>query len=89
MMDSLGGGRSDYVAKVFGGGNMFGVDKDLVQLQIGTSNAEYALEMLEHENIPVVARNLEPESGLKIVMDSGTGEVLTETVNNILGRMSP
>ena len=86
-MDALGGVRSDYVAKVFGGGNVLGSEEKPFQFQIGTRNAEYALQALEHEKIPVVAKKLAPQHGLKIMMHSGTGEILLRPVKKMSDRV--
>ncbi len=86
-MDALGGERSDYVAKVFGGGNVIGSEDKPYQFQIGTRNAEYALQVLDYEGIPVVARKLQPLHGLKIAMHSGSGEILLRPVRKMSERL--
>jgi chemotaxis protein CheD len=83
QMNALGGNSQDYIAKVFGGGNVMGDEDKPYIYQIGTRNAEHAIHMLTYENIPVVAQKLRPNNGLKITMDTGTGEVLVRNVRRL------
>jgi chemotaxis receptor (MCP) glutamine deamidase CheD len=39
--------------------------------------------MLTYESIPVVAQKLRSENGLKIIMDTGTGEVLVRNIRRL------
>ncbi len=79
-LDHLGGERRDYVAKVFGGNNVIGSDEKPYTYQIGTRNAEYAFQVLDYEGIPVVAKKVMAQHGLKVVMNTATGEVLVRPV---------
>lgn len=51
----LGARRSSLEAKVFGGGKVLA---SLTQAQVGEKNAQFVLEYLATENIPVVAQDL-------------------------------
>lgn len=83
QMNALGGNQNNYVAKVFGGGNVLGSDGKLYMYQIGMRNADYAIHRLDFENIQVVAQKLRPNTGLKVIMDTGTGEVLVRPVRRL------
>jgi chemotaxis protein CheD len=87
QMNALGGNPQNYIAKVFGGGNVMGDDDKPFIYQIGTRNADHAIHMLTYENIPVVAQKLRSKNGLKIIMDTGTGEVLVRSINRLGGNM--
>ena len=82
-MDTLGGVRDDYIAKVFGGGNVLGVGEQQY-FQVGEKNAEVALNTLSQEGVMVVAKKLNSNRGVKVVMHSGTGEVILRPVKRRL-----
>jgi chemotaxis protein CheD len=76
----VGGRRSAFVAKVFGGGNVLGQGEPPAQFNIGARNTAFALHALEQADIPVVAAHLRPSRGLKIMFDTACGEVLLRSL---------
>lgn len=78
----LGGRRSALEAKVFGGGRVMA---SLAQANVGERNAEFVLEFLKNEGIPVVARDLLDVHPRKVYFFPETGRVLVKRlvrVNN-------
>jgi chemotaxis protein methyltransferase CheR len=66
-----GGDRSRFRAKVFGGGKVLNVDAE--SLNVGARNAEFVLQYLGAEGIPVDARCLGGEHGLLVRFHPHTG----------------
>jgi chemotaxis protein CheD len=73
---AVGGRRTHLVAKVFGGGNVLGQGDTATVLNVGFRNADYALQALALEEIPVIAQKIKPDQGTKISLDTATGEVI-------------
>jgi chemotaxis protein CheD len=70
---ALGGRRESIQAKVFGGACVI----DALRRrhgQLGDQNVARALEALEAEGIPVVARDTDGERGRKLVFHTDTGD---------------
>jgi chemotaxis protein CheD len=65
----------EFVAKVFGGGNMFQMQSNRPQFDIGARNIEVALKMLKERNIPVVAEHHGGKGHRKLVFDVHSGDV--------------
>lgn len=72
-MISLGCKKSNLKAKVFGGGEV--IDTNISQFHIGERNIKLALEMLEEQRIPVLAKSVGGKLGRKIEYCTSTGEV--------------
>ena len=80
---AAGGSRQHVVAKVFGGGNVLGQGEPPTQYNIGFRNADYALQALALEEIPVIAQKLKPNYGTKISFDITSGEVILRALRRI------
>jgi len=50
---------------------------------VGERNHTLAIEMLENENIPIIAKSIGGEKGRKIIFNTYTGEVLLKFLNRI------
>ncbi len=81
---SVGGRRNRLVAKVFGGGNVLGQGEPPALFNVGSRNADYALQALALEEIEVVAKRLKPDHGTKLSFDSATGEVILKPLKRML-----
>lgn len=71
-MLKLGVPKNRLEAKVFGGGNVL---KQLTGSNVGEQNAEFVLDYLNTENIPVVAKDLLGECPRKVYFFPLSGEV--------------
>jgi chemotaxis protein CheD len=71
----LGARRASLEAKVFGGG---GVLASLTQSQVGERNAEFVLDYLATEQIPIVAQDLKDVYPRKVYFFPATGRVLVK-----------
>lgn len=60
-------------AKVFGGSEMFKVTGAL--MHIGERNIVLAQDVLNEENIPIIASDLGGKAGRKLIYDTGSGSV--------------
>lgn len=77
----LGGDRRRLVAKVFGGGNVLGRNESQgSKLAIGERNAEFALEFLRTDSIPVVSQNIGGLTGRQIQFLTHTGQAFVRVV---------
>lgn len=75
-----GAERGKLVAKVFGGANVLeGMDT----LNIGSRNAEFVLEFLAEERIPVVAQDLEDLYPRKVAFFPASGRVLVKRLASL------
>ena len=82
-MVAVGARRPHLVAKVFGGGNVLGQGELLPRFNVGVRNADYALQALELEQIPIVAYKLKPDHGTKIAFETASGEVILRAVRRV------
>jgi len=82
-MFELGSERSNLESKLFGGGNVLNVSSE--GLQVGARNIQIAIDMLNEENINVVAKSLGGNLGRKIQFNTKNGEVLMKYIkkNNV------
>jgi chemotaxis protein CheD len=79
-MLKLGAERSRLVAKVFGGASVLqGMDV----LNIGSQNAEFVLEFLREERIPVAAQDLNDVHPRKVYFFPHTGRVLVKKLGSL------
>ncbi len=75
------GARRDRLeAKLFGAGNVL---RGLTLNKVGTRNAEFALDYLHTENIPVLAEDLLGELPRKVYFFTGEGRVLVRKLRNM------
>ena len=79
-MLKCGAERGSLIAKVFGGANVLeGMDT----LNIGSRNAEFVLEFLAEERIPVVAQDLEDLYPRKLAFFAASGRVLVKRLASL------
>ena len=75
---SLGGERKRLAAKVFGGANVIPCISDANGM--GKRNAEFVLQFLELESIPVLSADLGGKDTRRIYFRTDTGEVLLKRI---------
>jgi chemotaxis protein CheD len=75
-MLALGTAKTNLQAKIFGGGDMFGVTQ--ASMQVGERNIILAWDVLETERIRVVGSDVGGKTGRKIIYNTGTGGVLVK-----------
>ncbi|PRD65705.1 chemotaxis protein CheD [Malikia granosa] len=80
---AAGGRRTHLVAKVFGGGNVLGQGEPPLRFNVGFRNADYALQALALEEIPVVAQRIKPDHGTKIAFETSSGEVILRVLRRM------
>ena len=73
----MGANRARFEAKVFGGGNVL---RGMTVNNVGQRNAEFVLDYLETEQIPVVAQDLLGEFPRKVYFFPDTGRVLVKKI---------
>ncbi|QEY19200.1 chemoreceptor glutamine deamidase CheD [Cellvibrio sp. KY-GH-1] len=73
----MGANRGRFEAKVFGGGNVL---RGMTVNNVGQRNAEFVLDYLETEQIPVVAQDLLGEFPRKVYFFPDTGRVLVKKI---------
>lgn len=76
----LGASRNRLEAKVFGGGNVL---KGLTLNNVGQRNAEFILEYLQEESIPLVAKDLLDQYPRKVYFFPETGEVKVRKIKRL------
>jgi chemotaxis protein CheD len=76
----LGANRGRLEAKVFGGGNVL---RGLVLNNVGQRNAEFVLDYLRNEGIPVVAKDLLDEYPRKVYFFPDTGVVKVKKIKSV------
>lgn len=76
----MGATRSRMEAKVFGGGNVL---KGLTTQNVGEQNAEFVLDYLDNESIPIVARDLLDRFPRKVYFFPDTGEVKVRKLKSL------
>jgi chemotaxis protein CheD len=77
----IGSSKENLRAKVFGGGNV--LESSINFFNVGERNHTLAIEMLENENIPIIAKSIGGEKGRKIIFNTFTGEVMLKFLNRI------
>jgi chemotaxis protein CheD len=77
----IGSRKENLRAKVFGGGNV--LESSINFFNVGERNHTLAIEMLENENIPIIAKSIGGEKGRKIIFNTFTGEVMLKFLNRI------
>ena len=64
-----------YIAKIFGGANMFGKHLDRNDALIGEKNSAQAMQLLMARNVPIEVVHVGEQGHRRIVMDVATGDV--------------
>lgn len=77
---NLGGDRRRLQAKVFGGGNVLALHG--AQLQIGQRNVAFVLQFLDDEGIPLVAKRVGGNCGVKLCFFTHTAKALVKPLPN-------
>jgi len=76
----LGANRGRLEAKVFGGGNVL---RGMVHNNVGQRNAEFVLDYLHNEGIPVVAKDLLDDFPRKVYFFPDTGKVMVRKIKSV------
>ncbi len=76
----LGAQRNRLEAKVFGGGNVM---RGLTLNNVGQRNAEFVLDYLYNENIPILAQDLLDEYPRKVYFFPETGKVMVKKLKSV------
>lgn len=76
----LGARRENLEAKVFGGGNVL---KGFTAINVGERNAEFVLDYLKLEKIPVVAKDLLDNFPRKVYFFPDTGKVMVRKIKSL------
>lgn len=76
----LGAKRENLEAKVFGGGNVL---KGFTAINVGERNAEFVMDYLKMEHIPIVAQDLLDVYPRKVYFFPETGEVLIKKIKSL------
>lgn len=76
----LGASRYRLEAKVFGGGNVL---QGMLVNNIGQRNAEFVLEFLRQEKIPILAKDLLDIYPRKVFFFADTGQVLVKKIKEL------
>ncbi len=82
-MLKLGCKRQNLQAKIFGGAAVIGNSTGV--LNIGTRNIELADDILKDEKIPIIGRDVDGNSGRKILFNTRTGRVLLKKLSKNIG----
>ena len=75
-----GANRDNLEAKVFGGGNVL---RGLTQNPVGERNAEFVMDYLRAEHIPVLATDLLDQYPRKVYLMADTGEVKVRKIKSL------
>ncbi|MDO3382777.1 chemoreceptor glutamine deamidase CheD [Gilvimarinus algae] len=76
----LGARRSRLAAKVFGGGNVL---QGITYTNVGERNAEFVLEFLRNERIPLLAQDLLDRFPRKVYYFPSTSKVMVRKLKNM------
>ena len=76
----LGANRNRLEAKVFGGGNVL---RGMTLNNVGQRNAEFVLDYLHNEGIPIVAQDLLDEFPRKVYFFADSGKVLVKKIKSV------
>ncbi|WP_320822960.1 chemoreceptor glutamine deamidase CheD [Reinekea sp.] len=76
----LGARRNSLEAKIFGGGNVL---RGITAINIGERNAEFVLEYLQTEHIPVVASDLLDNYPRKVYFFPASGKVFVRKIKSM------
>lgn len=76
----LGATRNRLEAKIFGGGNVL---RGMTLNNVGERNAEFVLDYLHNESIPIVAQDLLGEFPRKVYFFPNTGKVMVRKIKSM------
>lgn len=76
----LGANRNRLEAKVFGGGNVL---RGLTVNNVGKRNAEFVLDYLNNESIPICAQDLLDDYPRKVYFFPDTGKVMVKKLKSV------
>lgn len=76
----MGASLANLEAKVFGGAH---VSRSMVDTHIGQRNADYAIDYLQRQSIPVQAQDLGGELARKVYFFPSTGQVLVRRLTDL------
>ncbi len=76
----MGTSRARFEAKIFGGGNVL---RGMTVNNVGQRNAEFVLDYLQTEQIPIVAQDLLGEFPRKVYFFPDTGQVLVKKIKTL------
>lgn len=76
----LGAQKSRMEAKVFGGGNVL---RGMTLNNVGQRNAEFVLDYLHNEGIPIAAQDLLDEFPRKVYFFADSGKVLVKKIKSV------
>jgi chemotaxis protein CheD len=80
QMLKLGAVKSRLEAKIFGGGNVL---RGLTLNSVGQRNAEFVVDYLKAESIPIIASDLLDEFPRKVYFFPDTGKVLVRKIKSL------
>lgn len=80
QMLKLGAKKENLEAKIFGGGNVL---RGLSQNSVGERNAEFVVEYLQAEHIPILASDLLDQYPRKVYLFSDIGEVKVRKLKSL------
>ncbi|MGJ8682717.1 chemoreceptor glutamine deamidase CheD [Paraglaciecola sp.] len=80
QMLKLGADKNRLEAKIFGGGNVL---RGLTLNSVGQRNAEFVVDYLKAENIPILASDLLDEFPRKVYFFPETGKVLVRKIKSL------
>ncbi len=84
MMEEKGSSKIDLDAKIFGGSKMFNHLNFEKMGQIGIDNISKVKQILQNENIPVVAEDVGGHTGRTIEFHAESGVVTVSSMNQII-----
>lgn len=76
----MGATRTRLEAKIFGGGNVL---KGFTTQNVGEQNAEFILDYLDNESIPIIARDLLDRFPRKVYFFPDSGEVKVRKIKSL------
>ncbi len=79
LMVKMGASPKRITAKIAGGAQMFNIGNSEV-MKIGERNAKAVVEILNKNNIPILAQDTGGNFGRTIIFDTETGELLIRTI---------
>jgi chemotaxis protein CheD len=80
QLAKLGARRSSLEAKVFGGGSVMA---SMTQTNVGSRNAQFVLDFIERERIPLAAADLLESHPRKVYFFPRTGKVLVKKLHTL------
>lgn len=72
---NLGADPGEFQAKVFGGANMFPLQCQRAEMNVGDRNIEMALTLLQRYEVPIKAKHIGGDGHRKLMLDLWSGDV--------------